>query len=171
MSNRIQEEYERLPEEVKWALQRADGFIDLRMGARAHAALDEIPDAYRQGLSFRLHHLRLAMEEEEWKQARALATGLKEDLPDQPFLWIQLAYATRRSASLVEAEAILDQALGAFPDDALIPYNLSCYACCQGHLDRAREHLRIAIARESVFREMALEDTDLEPLWDEVEKL
>lgn len=171
MSHLIQREFEALPDAVRWALERADGFIDLKLYSRAHAALDSVPEIFRDSLPCRLHRLRLAMGEEEWESARELARPLRDSLPGHPFLWIQLAYATRRSHTLAEAESILLDAQAKFPKDALIPYNLSCYACLRQDLDRARDYLQRAITLENSFRIMAMEDEDLEPIWEDVEGL
>ena len=171
MTDPIQDPLGQLPETLRWALQRADGFIDLKMFRPAREILDGLPDPYGGVGPCRLLRLRLAMEEEDWPVARTLAADLKNELPGQPALWIQLAYATRRASTIAEAEAVLREALAAFPTDAMIPYNLSCYACRQGDLPRAREYLRQSIARKPGFREIALEDEDLEPLWGEIEDL
>lgn len=171
MSHPAQQAYEALPDDVRWALERADGYIDLRMYARAHETLDTLPEAHQGCLPYQLHLLRLLMAEESWEAARRLALDVRTALPGESFVWIQLAYATRRARTLSEAEAILLEALDAFPEDALIPYNLSCYACRQQELVQARDYLKQAIGLENSFRLMALEDEDLEPLWDDVERM
>ena len=171
MSNPIQDQFDGLPDEIQWALQRADGFMDLKMYSRARETLEAIPEQAQDSLPFRLHRLRLAMEEQTWQDARRLAQALRNDLPGQPFLWIQFAYATRRCRSLDEAKAILLEAVSAFPEDALVPSNLSWYDCRLGELAEARAYLQNAITREPSFRALAMEDEDLEPLWEEIEDL
>jgi hypothetical protein len=52
----------------------------------------------------------------------------------------------------------------------VIPYNLACYACQLGDLDDARRWLERAVALRSRadLRRLALNDHDLQPLWDEI---
>jgi hypothetical protein len=60
-----------------------------------------------------------------------------------------------------------------FPKDPVIPYNLACYACQMQQPDKARVLLTRAMAlggRDHIKR-MALSDSDLQPLWKEIETL
>ena len=60
-----------------------------------------------------------------------------------------------------------------FPDEAVIAYNLSCYACQLNELDASRVWLKRAIKTggKDAICKMALEDDDLKPLWPEIEAL
>ena len=53
-----------------------------------------------------------------------------------------------------------------------IPFNLSCYACQMQKLEEARVWLRRAlkIGDKAKIKEMALDDPDLRPLWEEIRK-
>jgi hypothetical protein len=53
-----------------------------------------------------------------------------------------------------------------FPDEAIIAYNLACYACQLGDLTRAKLWLARAARQRGKLplKEMALEDPDLAPL-------
>ena len=57
-----------------------------------------------------------------------------------------------------------------FPDDPIIRYNLACYACQLGDLKEAWTWLQAAIdlASKTDIRKMALDDPDLEPLWNKI---
>ncbi len=68
--------------------------------------------------------------------------------------------------SIDEAHAILKRAEGVHPDDATIQFNLACYEAQLGNLDQAKAHLKRATRIEPKFRLMALDDPDLEPLWE-----
>jgi predicted Zn-dependent protease len=73
-----------------------------------------------------------------------------------------------------EAYDQLLAAAGRFPKEMIIPYNLACYTCQLGDLAAARRWLERALAlggnpRQKLLRlESALEDTDLQPLWEEL---
>ena len=159
---------ESLPEDVAWKLQRADGFMDLRMPGRARAELDAIPPPHRESAPYRMLVLRLAMEEQRWADAAGLARGLRDSQPDDPGHWVQWAYAVRRAENIESARGILTEARGRFPKVAVIPYNLACYACQLGDLATARECLQQAFKLGPHYRQLALEDSDLEPLWREL---
>ena len=63
-----------------------------------------------------------------------------------------------------------------FPKEPIISYNLSCYACQMNQLDAARVWFKRAIViggkkRKEKIKQMALEDSDLQPLWDEIKQI
>ncbi|HZO84674.1 MAG TPA: hypothetical protein VFC26_05645, partial [Verrucomicrobiae bacterium] len=50
-----------------------------------------------------------------------------------------------------------------------IPYNLACYACQLGRINDSRQWLKRALSvGGKKIRSLALEDPDLQPLWDEI---
>jgi len=157
-----------LPDDLKWRLQKADGYIDLKMYGKAHAELAEIP-AKQQGESVvKLIHLRLAMEEQDWRLAVTLSEEMRDLMPKNPGFWIQHAYAKRRAEGLDAAYGILKEAIRRFPREPVIPYNLACYECRLGRQNEALEFLKRAFDLDPAYRETALEDDDLEPLWDRI---
>ena len=63
-------------------------------------------------------------------------------------------------------------ALKKFPGNGLIRYNLACYAC---QLDDAKEALfwlgeAMSIEGKKKILNMAKDDPDLEPLWEDIKK-
>ena len=64
---------------------------------------------------------------------------------------------------------IIGQEIAAIhPDVALIAYNLACYASVRGEIAEAMELLKRAFALDGKFREMAVEDPDLDPVADSI---
>ena len=61
--------------------------------------------------------------------------------------------------SLIDAEA-------KFPREAAIPYNLACYYCQLGEIEKAKRYLKKAFEIDLNWRKAALDDEDLRPLWD-----
>ncbi len=94
-----------------------------------------------------------------------IAKHLTKEIPDDSQNWISLAYAQRRHLDLETAEKTLLEAQKRFPEEAAIPFTLACYACQLGRLDEAREKLAKAIEMEPAFKDAALEDEDLKPIW------
>ena len=86
--------------------------------------------------------------------------------------WLHQAYALRRvpDGGVQRAWDALLPAAARFPKEAIIPFNLACYACQTGKLDAARDWLRraVAISDKEAIKAMALGDSDLEPLWEEL---
>ena len=78
---------------------------------------------------------------------------------------VDYAYASRRAKSLKAAKAILLKAVERNPDPALFHFNLACYHCQLGELGEAKASPTRAFKRERRYRQVALEDPDLEPLW------
>jgi nitric oxide synthase oxygenase domain/subunit len=68
--------------------------------------------------------------------------------------------------SIEKAEKILLRARELHHDNALIEFNLACYASVTGRTQQARDHLRCAIELDKEIRRPALDDPDLKPLWD-----
>ena len=52
------------------------------------------------------------------------------------------------------------------PDNANIHYNLSCYETRLLHFRKAQRHLARAIQLDPRFKAVAMDDADLEPLWE-----
>ena len=117
-----------------------------------------------------------------WDAAKDVAQAIVTQLPDEPDGWLHLSYATRRAThgSVRAAWDVLFPVAKKFPDVPLIPYNLACYACQLGLMDDAREWLRKAFVADdaktpgeyfrpaSQYKLMALQDSDLKPLWREI---
>jgi len=96
-------------------------------------------------------------------------------LPGEAGGWLHRAYALRRVAGggLAQAWEALLPAAEKFPGEAVIAYNLSCYACQMNKLDAARMWLTRAVGAggKDMIKKMALEDEDLKPLWTEMQNL
>ena len=165
LNSTIQDEFNRLPDSVRWALERADGYMDLKMWSHARAELEVVDERLRDCAPCTQMCLRLNMEQKAWRTAADLAHQLCERIPDEPMFWVQHAYATRRCEDIGAARAILEEALHRFPQEVVIRYNLACYACLHGRMAVATEMLREVFQLDKTFRALAREDQDLEPLW------
>jgi len=89
---------------------------------------------------------------------------------DDPVYWNDLAWAVRHAKSLESANGILLQAVEKFPEDALTHFNLGCYACQLGDVEQAKTRVGKAIELDAKFKLLALDDADLEPLWDNMKQ-
>lgn len=147
-------------------LLAASGYLELGMIEDAARELMEIPPDDRgrnEIIGFCVH---LYSQWQRWGMAAAAARRMVEIDPGQPQWWVSLAYATRRHESVEKAEEILLEARKLHPKEAIIYYNLACYACVTGRLEQARERLNTAIGMDESIRDLARNDVDLKPMRD-----
>jgi tetratricopeptide (TPR) repeat protein len=150
---------------LNWRLSHTRGYLALGMLAEAEAELNaadagggaELPEV-------RMLRVALLHEKQDWPALRTLARALVETQPEEAGWWVSLAFATRRASSLAEARTILLEAESRHRDEAIIQFNLACYAAQIGAIDEARERIRRAIDLNEAFRELARHDPDLDPL-------
>jgi hypothetical protein len=114
----------------------------------------------------------ICAEEGQWEEGLQVARALLQGAPERCSGWLHQAYALRRArgGGLQQAWEALLPAFDRFPREAIIPYNLSCYACQLQQLDAARVWLKraAAVGGRARIKRMALSDRDLEPLWSEI---
>jgi tetratricopeptide (TPR) repeat protein len=105
--------------------------------------------------------------------AQAIAQELIKLVPDQQGSWCKLAQSHYYQGHYQDAYDSLIQVLDRFPKDYEPPYDMACYACLLGHMDEARSYLRRAFTlnESKKVKLMALQDKDLEPLWEEIAAL
>jgi tetratricopeptide (TPR) repeat protein len=103
---------------------------------------------------------------ENWDLLLVVASRLAEFEPAHVHWVASLAFATRRVISIKAARDILLAAETQFPTEAIVPFNLACYCCQLGELEKAKEYLRRAFEIDSNWRAAALDEKDLESLWD-----
>lgn len=152
--------------QLKWRLAHTRGFLELGMIAEAAdelAAVDAADAERPEVLGLRACILQ---EQKAWPALETLAARLAAAEPDDVSWWITWAYATRRARTLAQAEAILLEAERRHPAEAIIQFNLGCYACQRGELPLAQKRVLRAIQLDEHFREPAANDPDLAPLRD-----
>ena len=154
----------------RFHLSAAIGWVGLGNWREANEELEKITPALRshaEVLSVRYEIYAMAGK---WDGAADLALVLRDGQPASAERWIKLAYATRRKpegGGVVEAQKILHEASERFLNEAIIFYNLACYACQLGDLKGAATLLEKAFGMGDAkqLKLMALDDSDLEPLW------
>ncbi len=155
-------------------LAAADGWLELGVPAEAEAELGRISAAQQVHPDVLEMRWLILAQTQRWGAALEIARTLVKRAPDRSSGWLHQAYALRRvpTAGLREARDALLPAYDKFPGEPTISYNLSCYACQLRQLDEARTWLRRALESggKQKIMQMALDDPDLEPLWDEIRK-
>ena len=153
----------------------AIGWMELGNIVEARAELAQVSAAQQEHPDVLEVRWSIAAEQKRWEEGLQLAQTLLRRAPKRSSGWLHQAYALRRipDGGLQKAWEALLPAFDKFPKEPTIPFNLSCYACQIGQLETARGWLRRAQAiggKEKII-DLALNDSDLEPLWDEIRQL
>jgi tetratricopeptide (TPR) repeat protein len=109
----------------------------------------------------------------KWDMVLAITSGMVELAPNNSHGWIQRSFALHELKRTQEAFDLLLPALRRFPKIAVISYNLACYCAQLRRLKESKRWLsqafKIGDAKE--LKLIALDDTDLEPLWKGLAKI
>lgn len=159
-----------MKEQSRWRdhIIAAEGYLDLGMTLAANEELERMPAEDRSRPEVYALRLKIYIELKKWDLAEVCAKHLTKIWPDQKGWWCAWAFATRQAVSIEGAEKTLIQARVRFPEDALIYYNLACYASVMGRWREAKYLLAEAIIRDDAYQMRALEDEDMQPIWDEI---
>jgi len=153
----------------------AVGWLELGNLAEARAELAQVSEGQQEHPDVLELRWSISAEEKRWDEALQIAQAQVRRAPMRSSGWLHQAYALRRgpTGSIQKAWEALLPAFDKFPKEPTIPFNLSCYACQLRQLDVARDWLNraLAVGGKEKIKQMALEDTDLEPLWAEIRQL
>lgn len=152
----------------------AVGWLGLGNAAEAKAELAQVSSAQHQHPDVLEVRWTICAAEADWEAGLEAARALVRTAPDRAAGWVSQAYALRRThnGGLQQAWDALLPAVDRFPRDAIIPFNLACYACQMQQLETALVWLTRAaqIGGSARILELALKEPDLQPLWDDFRK-
>ena len=156
-------------------LNAAQGWLGLDCPEEARIELNAIAPEFQSHPAVLETRWALCIREQRWEDAREVAQFEIKSRPDDASGWLHNAYAVRRASDggLIMAWGALLPAAEKFPQEPVIAFNLSCYACQLKQLETSRIWLKRALSignREEV-KKMALADEDLKPLWPEIAQL
>jgi hypothetical protein len=152
-------------------LNRARGYFELEMFEEADRELRALPDEQPWLKKKKVFQVAIRQEVKDWTNMRTISRELRFLYPDEEDWWVSDAFATRRSESIEEARKILLEGLAVHYDSAIFRYNLACYACLLGHPGECLDFLKEAVSRDEKYKEMAVEDEDLEAVRGALESL
>lgn len=156
-------------------VRAAEGWLELGDETEALLELENISPAEKNHPVVLELRFQILAKKKEWDACRDIAGMITRQLPDFAGGWLHLAYATRRATGGSEQAAfnVLRPASEKFPEEPTIPYNLACYICQLGNLSEARKWLKraFAIGDKKQMKFMALNDSDLKPLWEEIPRM
>jgi predicted Zn-dependent protease len=156
-------------------LRAAQGGFELGNYKEALIELGNISPVAKGHLIVLKVEFQIFAKKEEWDVCRDIAEVKTKQNPDSAGGWLHLAYATRRATGGDEQAAfdILHRVAEKFSEEPTIPYNLACYTCQLGRLTEALGWLKKAFAIGNVtqLKLMALDDPDLEQLWNQIAEI
>ncbi|MFX3681372.1 MAG: tetratricopeptide repeat protein [bacterium] len=124
-----------------------------------------------EALSADVMRLRIDLyhQAKHWDLLEAVAKALVRLCPKDEQGWVSWAWATRRHKGIPEAKEVLLKAEPTIGDtSATLHYNLACYACQLGDMKEAKRRLSMACKMHPDFKASALDDPDLQPMWDDI---
>ena len=152
-------------------LTSASGYFELGMYQAAYDELDDLPADAKASLEVLEFRVEILHKMNAWDLSREVSRFLRSTSPENSQYVIWEAYAARRISGIEAAEKVLLDAMDDHKGEPIIHYNLACYAAQLGKITEAGAHLAKAIEIDPSVRLMALDDNDLEPLWDNIGEL
>ena len=150
--------------EVQKHIEYASGYLDLKM-------FDDALHEADLALALAPHNLQslaiksaILWEQNRLTEAEPFMAELAAMNPRNTGLWINLAYIRRRTQSVEEAAATLQQVFTANPRDALANFNLACYRAVQNRPSEALELLRNALDLDPKLRMLAKAEEDFKSI-------
>jgi predicted Zn-dependent protease len=147
-------------------LDAALGYYELKMYPEAEAELESFHED-PPSCEFLVLRVAIFRSLRKRNRMREVARDLGRKDPDK----IQWALSQMCEAGTVQsieaARVILLAAAKSHPAEAVVHYNLACYNCQLGSLKGARRHLARAFRLNAAFKLLAMQDGDLDPLWEE----
>jgi tetratricopeptide (TPR) repeat protein len=154
-------------------LLAAEGWLELGDHLEANEELERISAELRGHPDVLQVRWRVFAAARKWEAAAEIAQGICRLAPDEQFGWIHLSYSLHEMKRTKEALDTLLHVAHKFPNNWLVAYNLACYQTQLGELEEAWRWLDYAMdkADPKEIRLKALDDPDLEPLWQRIGEL
>ncbi len=147
-------------------LQYANGYLDLGMTKEAALELDSIEDKEPFLAEYLTTRIRLHLGTRKWKQMETVSQRLAELEPENPFGWVNWAYALRERNKVKDALSVAEAGLEFVPEEAVLWFNFACYCSLLGQVEAASHHLDEAIRLDKAFEAEAVNDPDLDNFWE-----
>lgn len=151
----------------------AIGWLELGNLGEALTELNRLPERLRECPEALVVRWEIEAKEKDWVSSLETARKLIAGAPKESEGWVKQSYSLHELKRTQEAWDSLWAVAERFPKLSIIPYNLACYACQLGDHVTALQWLTKAfkLGTREQMKEMALKDTDLQPLRGEIEKM
>jgi predicted Zn-dependent protease len=152
--------------EIRDAMQSAQGFYDLGMLTESWTALDDLPSEDKAHSLVIMLRLDILLALHRLDDAVALGTGACRQWPTGNEFFLKTASALIDLTDHQKAKDLLLAGPSSLQENATYWYDLArCYGRL-GEVDQGRKCLWECINRDKSFRERALDDPDLEDIWE-----
>ena len=151
-------------------LNAAQGWLELGLPLEANAELEKISLRHIARPDVLELRWQIFAQAKKWSDCLTVAAAIIQLAPDEPMGLIHRSFALHELKRTAEARDNLMPAVDKFPKDVTMRYNLACYECQLGNLERAKLWLERAatMSNPKEIKSMALDDPDLKPLWQEI---
>lgn len=117
-------------------LQAAQGWLELGNHIEANEELEKITAFLGGSVNFPADLQHVRMRPQAGEATLGIAAALIQLEPDDPLGWIHRSYALHELKRTAEARDNLLRVVDKFPASATMRYNLACYECQLGRLER-----------------------------------
>lgn len=154
-------------------LSAAIGWMELGNPAEAAGELSQLSAEIAERMETLAFKWEVYSKLKRWTECLAIADLLVANWPAEATGWIVRSFALHELKRTPEAFDNLRAVAGRFEKISTIPYNLACYACQLGDHADAMDWFRKARAIRSKrdWLKVALNDPDLEPMRDAIQRL
>ena len=146
---------------VTKSLRAAAGWLELGLADEALYELQTLPPEVQRLRAALELTLAAQMDREMWNLASETARLLCLKAEDEPEFFLRAAFCLHETGDTLAACNQLLRGPKTLFEMAIFHYNLACYLWTLGEADRARSHLKQAIAMDDSYLESAREDRDL----------
>ena len=161
-----------LTHKERFHIEAAEGWLMLGNPAEAHEELENISSEYSGHPAVLSMRWQVYAAAKWWEAAYVVSKALCDLAPYSAEAWICQGNTLRNYKGVIEAWSLLLSVVNKFPKDAIIRYNLACYAAQLSLMEEACGWLVQAFElEESVQLKLAaVYDPDLKPLWEKIGK-
>ena len=152
-------------QEVREKIEAAHGYYELGMQHEAWMALDELPPKDKAHPLVMLLRLDILIALKRWEDAVALGTGACQSWPVIDGFFLTTTTALLFLGNHGKARDLLLSGPPSLQQKAVYWYRLACCHGRLGEIDKSRKCLWECINRDRSFREVALDNPDLEGVW------
>ena len=155
-------------------VRAAEGWLELGDTISATSELENISPKFRDHPAVLLMRCEIYQAEDRWEGVHLVADRLVWTYPDMAAGWILRSFALHEMRLTQRAYDLLVPGADRFPNRPAFQYNLACYACQLGKLDEAMSRLQKAMEfseKKKAIKLDAMDDPDLQPLWDKIREL
>jgi tetratricopeptide (TPR) repeat protein len=150
---------------VEKLLEPFTGYVELGMYLDAQEELESLPQEVKNHPMVLGARMLLLVELEMWQEAALIGGWLCQLCPANLEFHFKTASCLHQLKRIADAKELLMAAPPMIRETALYFYTLACYETELGNHDEARDCLKRCFGIDPKFRQIAMEEVALEPLW------